>query len=46
LSPALVATASLPIGAILYCATLLSFGDATFQRLREYARVMMVPRAA
>lgn len=46
LPPAIVATASLPIGTALYCATLLVFGDATFQRLREYARGMVVRRAA
>jgi putative peptidoglycan lipid II flippase len=43
---AIVATASLPIGAVLYGAALLVFGDATFQRLREYARGMVVRRAA
>jgi peptidoglycan biosynthesis protein MviN/MurJ (putative lipid II flippase) len=46
LPPAIITTASLPIGTALYCATLLLFRDATFQRLREYARGMVVRRAA
>jgi putative peptidoglycan lipid II flippase len=46
LPSAIVTTASLPIGAALYCAALLGFGDTTFQRLRDYARGMVVRSAA
>jgi putative peptidoglycan lipid II flippase len=42
LPAAIVATASLPIGAAIYFTALLVFGDATFQRLREYARGMVM----
>jgi putative peptidoglycan lipid II flippase len=46
LSPAVVATASLPLGAALHFGALFAFGDGTFERLREYARGMFVRRAA
>jgi hypothetical protein len=36
-----VAIASLPLGAALYCAALAALRDRTFQKLRDYARGMI-----
>jgi peptidoglycan biosynthesis protein MviN/MurJ (putative lipid II flippase) len=46
LGPAVVATASLPLGVILYVGVLAAVGDETFQRVLTFARGCFVPRNA
>jgi peptidoglycan biosynthesis protein MviN/MurJ (putative lipid II flippase) len=46
LSPAVVATASLPLGAIMYAGVLALIGDETYQRVLTFARGVFVARNA